>query len=121
MGIKALLSEPLAQYIIAKQQEWIANSCEIQEDWRNKLLKKAAKTEFGKDHFFKDIQTYSDFKSAIPVNDYEDLHSYIDRIKEGQNDVLWPGKPLYFAKTSGTTSGTKYIPISNESISNHID
>jgi hypothetical protein len=121
MGIKALLSEPLAQYIIAKQQEWIANSCEIQENWRTKLLEKAAHTAFGKDHFFKDIHSYSDFKSAIPLNDYEDLHHYIDRIKEGQNDVLWPGKPLYFAKTSGTTSGTKYIPISNDSISNHID
>jgi len=121
MGIKALLSEPLARYIVSKQQDWIARSCEVQEEWRQKLVKKAENTQFGRDHFFRDIQSYSDYKSAVPVNDYEDLKSYIARIKEGEENILWPGKPLYFAKTSGTTSGTKYIPISKDSISNHID
>lgn len=121
MGIKALFSEPLAQYIVTQQQDWMARSVEVQQEWLSKLVKKAAGTEFGKDHHFKDIHDYTDFKSAVAVHDYEDLKSYINRIKEGQENILWPGKPLYFAKTSGTTSGTKYIPISRDSISNHID
>jgi hypothetical protein len=96
-------------------------SVEVQEKWRAELVSKAAGTQFGKDHFFKDIHSYSDFQEAIPVNDYEDLKPYVEKIKSGESDILWPGKPLYFAKTSGTTSGTKYIPISKDSISNHID
>jgi hypothetical protein len=121
MGIRALLSEPLARYIVKQQQDWISRSTEVQEKWRKELVEKAANTQFGKDHFFKDIHSYSDFKEAIPVHDYEDLKDYIARLKTGESDVLWPGKPLYFAKTSGTTSGTKYIPISKDSISNHIN
>src|SRR5690606_6191984 len=61
------------------------------------------------------------FKNAVPVRDYEDLKGYIAHLKAGEPDILWPGKPLYFAKTSGTTSGTKYIPITKESIPNHIN
>ncbi|MCE6989210.1 GH3 auxin-responsive promoter family protein [Dyadobacter sp. CY323] len=121
MGIRALFSQPLARYIVQQQKDWIARSIEVQDKWRSELVRKAAGTQFGKDHFFRDIHTYQDFKEAVPVSDYEDLKSYISRIKEGEHDILWPGKPLYFAKTSGTTSGTKYIPISKDSISNHID
>ncbi len=120
MGIRSILSRPLARYIVRQQQEWIARSVEVQEKWRSELVKQAAATQFGKDHFFKDIHNYSDFKEAVPVNDYEDLKPYVEKIKSGESDILWPGKPLYFAKTSGTTSGTKYIPISKDSISNHI-
>lgn len=121
MGIRSILSRPLARYIIRQQQEWIARSVEVQEKWRAELVSKAAGTQFGKDHFFKDIHSYSDFREAVPVHDYEDLKPYVERIKSGESDILWPGKPLYFAKTSGTTSGTKYIPISKDSISNHIN
>lgn len=121
MGIRSILSRPLARYIIKQQQEWIARSVEVQEKWRAELVSKAAGTQFGKDHFFKDIHSYSDFREAISVNDYEDLKPYVEKIKSGESDILWPGKPLYFAKTSGTTSGTKYIPISKDSISNHIN
>ncbi len=121
MGIKALFSEPLAQFIVNQQRNWIAESVQIQEYWLKKLVLTAKNTKFGKDHFFKDIHSYQDFKEAVPIHDYEDLKGYITHVKNGESDILWPGKPLYFAKTSGTTSGTKYIPISNESISNHID
>ena len=93
----------------------------MQEKWRKDLVKKALNTQFGKDHFFKDIESYADFREAVPVHDDQDLSAYIAQLKNGESDVLWPGKPLYFAKTSGTTSGTKYIPISKDSISNHID
>lgn len=115
------MSRPLARYIVKQQQEWIARSVEIQEKWRAELVRKAAGTQFGKDHYFKDIHSYADYKQAVPVSDYEDLKPYVEKIKSGESDILWPGKPLYFAKTSGTTSGTKYIPISRDSISNHIN
>lgn len=85
------------------------------------LLKNAAKTSFGKEHNFSAIRTYDEYKAAVPIRDYEAFSPYIDKIKEGQQNILWKGKPMYFAKTSGTTSGTKYIPISKDSIHNHID
>lgn len=121
MGIKSFLSRPLARYIVEKQRDWVAKSSETQDFWRNSLVTQAKDTQFGKDHFFKDIETYADFQQAVPVRDYEELKGYVETILDGKEDVLWKGKPLYFAKTSGTTSGTKYIPISKESISNHID
>ena len=77
------------------------------------------KTAFGRDHDFGNIRTYTDFKARVPIRDYEDLKGYIERVKHGESDVLWTGKPVYFAKTSGTTSGVKYIPISKDSIPNH--
>ena len=85
------------------------------------LIQSAQKTVFGTDHSFKDIHTHAEFAQAVPIRDYEQLKSYIELIKQGKVNVLWKGKPLYFAKTSGTTSGVKYIPISKDSISNHIN
>lgn len=85
------------------------------------LIKTASRTVFGKDHGFSDIQSYEDFKEAVPIRDYEALRGYIDMMKEGKQNILWKGKPMYFAKTSGTTSGVKYIPITKDSIPNHIN
>ena len=121
MGIRSIISKPIAAYVVAQQKKWVARSAAIQAEWRQSLVSQAVSTAFGKDHYFKDIRTYTDFKQAIPVRDYEDLTPYIDRILAGEENILWAGKPLYFAKTSGTTSGTKYIPISKDSIHNHID
>ncbi|MBA4850783.1 GH3 auxin-responsive promoter family protein [Emticicia sp. BO119] len=121
MGIRSIISKPLAAYIVAQQEKWIARSTQVQAEWRQKLVEQAGNTTFGKDHHFKDIQSYEDYKQAVPVRDYEDLRHYVNQILEGEENILWPGKPLYFAKTSGTTSGTKYIPISKDSIHNHID
>lgn len=84
------------------------------------LVKNAANTVFGKDHNLKDVKSHADFKQAVPIRDYEAFTPYIERIKNGEQNVLWKGKPIYFAKTSGTTSGVKYIPITKESIPNHI-
>jgi hypothetical protein len=86
-----------------------------------KIIRQAASTSFGRDHHFAEIQTHTDFVDAVPVRDYEGLLPYFERVKKGEEHVLWPGKPLYLAKTSGTTSGTKYIPITPDSISNHIN
>ncbi len=121
MGVRSILSKPIAAYVVAQQRKWIARSAIVQAEWRQRLVGQAVSTNFGTDHYFKDIRTYSDFKQAVPVRDYEDLTPYIDKILAGEENVLWTGKPLYFAKTSGTTSGTKYIPISKDSIHNHID
>lgn len=92
-----------------------------QQSIRQQLIKTAQNTEFGKDHGFENIKSYDDFKRQIPVRDYEALRPYVEKVKDGKQNILWKGKPLYFAKTSGTTSGAKYIPISKESISNHIN
>ena len=94
---------------------------EDQEAILKDLLKTGKLTDFGKEHQFINVQGYDQFKQAVPVRDYEQFRPYIDRIKEGRHNVLWKGKPIYFAKTSGTTSGIKYIPISKESIANHIN
>ncbi|WP_259016023.1 GH3 auxin-responsive promoter family protein [Emticicia fluvialis] len=121
MGIRSILSKPLAAYVVARQKKWMARSAEVQAGWRKTLVEKATDTAFGKDHYFKDIRSYDNFKQAVAVRDYEDIKDYVNLILDGREDVLWPGKPLYFAKTSGTTSGTKYIPISKDSIHNHIN
>ena len=92
-----------------------------QDYWRKKLVLKAKNTQYGLDHSFEHIESYADFVQHIPINDYEGIRPYVDRIIEGVQDVLWPGKPKYFAKTSGTTSGVKYIPITYDSISNHFN
>ncbi len=121
MSIKSSLAKPFAVYICNKIQKSAATAVQDQEDTLQKLLKSAKNTLFGKEHGFDTIQTYDDFKHQVPLRDYEQLKSYIEKIKEGKHNVLWTGKPIYFAKTSGTTSGVKYIPISKDSINNHID
>lgn len=87
----------------------------------NHLLKVGAKTVFGKDHDFASIKTYHDFVKQVPLRDYEAFKPYIEKIKQGTHHVLWKGQPVYFSKTSGTTSGVKYIPITKDSIPNHIN
>lgn len=119
--MKKIIAKLFAKYIVWKNQKWIENPILSQEKTLRFLIKNASKTKFGLDHNFKSIKNYEDFKSKVSINDYEDLKLYIELIVEGQKDVLWPGKPLYFAKTSGTTSGTKYIPITKESMPTHIN
>ncbi len=115
------MSKPLAAWTVAQQQSWMEQPGQAQQQVFEAIIRKGAKTAFGRDHYFKDIQTPQEFAQAVPVRDYEALKPYFDRLKQGERDVLWPGLPLYFAKTSGTTSGTKYIPITQDSIPNHIN
>lgn len=120
MSLKSLLARVYAAQIVRSTRRWSSHPVETQFKWMRKLINTAKNTQFGIDHNFSRIRNYSDFKNNIPIRDYEGIKVYIERIKSGNSDVLWPGKPLYFAKTSGTTSGTKYIPISHESIDYHI-
>ncbi len=121
MGIRSVLSKPLAAYVVRQQKKWMSKPVVAQQKVFDDLIKKGSNTTFGKDHDFANIKTYEDFKKRVPIRDYEAIAPYIQQIIQGQSDVLWPGKPAYFAKTSGTTSGTKYIPITKESVPNHIN
>ncbi|RAJ05013.1 GH3 auxin-responsive promoter [Chitinophaga skermanii] len=121
MKFKALLAKPFASLVANRIKKEMHRAVEDQDAIWQDLVKVGKKTEFGQDHKFGAIQSYNDFKQAVPVRDYEQLKPYINKVKEGKHNVLWKGQPIYFAKTSGTTSGIKYIPISKESISNHID
>ena len=121
MKIKSLLAKPFAIYISNQIKKGIETAVEDQQNILKDLVKTAKETEFGKEHGFEEIKHYDDFKKNVPVRDYEGFVPYIDRIKQGRFNVLWKGKPIYFAKTSGTTSGVKYIPITKHSIPNHIN
>lgn len=121
MGVRSVLSKPLAKWVVERQQAWMYRPAEAQQRWFRQLIAGGKNTAFGRDHRFGDLQTIDEFRQAVPVRDYEALKPYVERILAGESDVLWMGKPLYFAKTSGTTSGTKYIPITRDSIPNHID
>ena len=121
MSIKAQLSKIVARIIYSRTQKWSKKPIESQKKVFESLIKRAKSTAFGKDHHFDKIQSVSDFQKRVPVRDYEGLKTYVERIKEGESDILWPGKPLYFAKTSGTTSGAKYIPITKESMPFHVE
>lgn len=121
MGFKSIFAKIYAQAEKRKIQQWASNPSETQEKVFAELVQKASNTVFGKDHQFNKIKTYDDFKKHVPIRDYEALKSYIDKVVAGENDILWKGKPLYFAKTSGTTSGTKYIPISKEAMPYQIE
>ncbi|MDX1685780.1 MAG: GH3 auxin-responsive promoter family protein [Saprospiraceae bacterium] len=120
MGIKSTLLYPFARYIAYDIQNWSKNAVSDQNRILADLLKTARLTQFGRDHHFEQIKGHKDFRNAVPIRDYEAFKPYVERIKDGEKDILWPGKPIYFAKTSGTTSGAKYIPITKASIPNHI-
>ena len=119
MGFKSTIIKPVAKHIAKGIKRWSANAVIAQDQVFKTLLKGGAQTQFGKDHHFEKINSYQTFKENVPLRDYEGFRSYIDQIKEGQSDILWKGKPKYFAKTSGTTSGVKYIPLTKDSMPNH--
>ncbi|MGK0324737.1 MAG: phenylacetate-coenzyme A ligase PaaK-like adenylate-forming protein [Polaribacter sp.] len=120
MSIKSIFAIPFAKVATKRVLKWANNPHKTQDKVFKNLISKAKNTAFGLDHDFKNIVSYNDFKSRVKVTDYEGLRAYVDRIVAGESDVLWTGKPLYFAKTSGTTSGAKYIPITKESMPTHI-
>lgn len=120
MGLKAVLSKVFAAVVNRQLDHIRQNAIALQQKVFSDLIDKAKNTAFGTDHQFASINNYEDFKRLVPVRDYEDLRPYIDRLVNGEANVMWPGQPAYFAKTSGTTSGVKYIPISKESMPEHI-
>jgi len=121
MKIKSFLAKPYASIVYNRIRKGMANAVADQQDTLQYLLKNGGVTSFGKEHKLNEVKTYEEFKQAIPIRDYEAFRKYIEEIKEGHQNVLWKGRPMYFAKTSGTTSGVKYIPITKDSISYHIN
>jgi hypothetical protein len=121
MSIKSAASKIFAKIIVQKTQIWATNPIQTQQKVFKDLIRQAKKTQFGIDHHFDSIKTVEDFSKNVPIRDYEGLKKYIDKVVQGEANVLWKGKPLYFAKTSGTTSGAKYIPLTKESMPFHIE
>lgn len=120
-SIKSFAAKLYAARIYNKINRWASNPIETQERVFQSLISDATSTQFGRDHNFKGISTHEDFVKQVPVRDYEALKPYVEKAVEGEEDILWKGRPLYFAKTSGTTSGAKYIPITKESMPSHIE
>lgn len=121
MNLKSLLARPFANYIYNKTKKGVLTAVEDQEAILKSLLKGSKITDFGKAHHMDGVTNHQEFAQAVPIRDYEQMKPYIESIKEGKHNVLWKGKPIYLAKTSGTTSGVKYIPITKDSIPNHIN
>jgi hypothetical protein len=121
MSLKSVAAKLFAKNIYKKTQAWANAPVETQKTVFLNLIKDAKQTQFGKDHHFEAIKTHENFVEQVPVRDYEALKPYVDRVVKGEENILWKGRPLYFAKTSGTTSGAKYIPLTKESMPYHID
>ena len=119
-SLKEKIVKVYAKYTVWKTRKWSKNPVKTQDKVFKKLISKAKHTRFGKDHSFYQIHRKEDFSKHVPIRDYEEIKTYINRIIDGETNVLWPGRPIYFAKTSGTTSGEKHIPISKESMPYHI-
>ena len=121
MGVKSTIISAFAERTRRRLEKESKEALRYQKETFQELITKAAATQFGREHGFNEIKSQKDFATQVPLRDYEDFRPYIDKVINGEQHVLWPGKPIYFAKTSGTTSGIKYIPITKESIPNHID
>ena len=121
MSIKSFFAKIYASTVVSKNKKWVNDPVGTQQKIFRELISDAKNTAFGKDHHFDEILNHADFVKNVPINDYEGLRKYVDRVVDGEENVLWPGKPIYFAKTSGTTSGAKYIPITKESMPSHIE
>ncbi|PSR04116.1 MAG: hypothetical protein BRD50_04445, partial [Bacteroidetes bacterium SW_11_45_7] len=119
MSFKSFAIGQYARLVQRSVKKWKSRGVASQHQVFQRIIRKADMTAFGKDHGFYDIHSYEDFKRQVPIRDYEAIRPYIERIRSGERNVLWPGNPLYLAKTSGTTSGAKYIPITKDSVGNH--
>lgn len=121
MGFRSALIQPYARLVARQIKRWAADAVTAQQRQFKQLLRKGADTTFGRDHDFAGIRTHEDFTQRVPIRDYEALRPYVERVVKGERNILWPGLPKYFAKTSGTTSGVKYIPLTHDSMPNHFN
>ncbi|MEN2414535.1 GH3 auxin-responsive promoter family protein [Flavobacterium mesophilum] len=121
MSIKSIAAKIFARKVYKQTLRWAEKPVETQQKVFKSLIENAQNTEFGKDHHFDQIKRISDFQKNVPIRDYEDLKNYVEKVKLGEENILWKGKPIYFAKTSGTTSGAKYIPLTKESMPFHVE
>lgn len=116
MGLKAAAAKLLAKKEMKRVQKWASDPVATQQSTFQDLIRTLHNCAFGQEHgITKDLEMH-DWKSKVPLRDYEDLRPWVERIQKGENNVLWKGRPKYFCKTSGTTSGTKFIPMSDEGL-----
>ncbi|MCU0369792.1 MAG: GH3 auxin-responsive promoter family protein, partial [Bacteroidales bacterium] len=120
MGLRSVISRPLAATVASSVRKDSRQASECQDRIFKKLVNAGKYCIYGKAHRYNEIRSYEDFKKHVPLTEYEEISPLIERISHGEKNILWPGLPVYFAKTSGTTSGTKYIPITRDSLPNHI-
>jgi len=120
MSLKTFAAKLLAKRVAHQTARWSKNPHKSQQKVFKLLISKAQNTQFGKDHQFQEIKTHNDFVNRVPIRDYEAIKTYVNKAVAGEQDILWPGKPRYFAKTSGTTSGAKYIPITAAAIKEQV-
>jgi hypothetical protein len=121
MGLKSAIAVPYAKWVTQRVLHKAMDPVRTQARVLQDLLRKGAGTSFGKEHRLAQVGDHRELVEAVPLREYEGFKPYIDRIIGGETDVLWPGLPMYLCKTSGTTSGAKYIPITKDSLSNHLD
>ncbi len=121
LSLKSIAAKIFSKNVAKKTARWANSPIETQNKVFQEIIDRAANTKFGKDHNFSGIRSHADFVKNVPIRDYEELKKYVEKMVAGEKDILWPGKPLYFAKTSGTTSGAKYIPITKESIKHQVE
>ncbi len=110
---------PLVGLYFASRQKAVEhynNQAEqLQMNVMRRLVQKASQTEWGSTHHFGQIKSYEDFAKSMSVNSYEELKGYIDRMRHGEKDILWPGQVIWYAKSSGTTNDkSKFIPVSKD-------
>ncbi|MFM9051081.1 MAG: GH3 auxin-responsive promoter family protein, partial [Bacteroidota bacterium] len=90
---------------------------EVQQEWFRRLVDTARYTEWGEKYDFKSIHSINDFKERVPVQNYDSLKPFVDRLMRGEQNILWPSEIKWFAKSSGTTAGkSKFIPVSTEAM-----
>ncbi|MEO6304284.1 MAG: GH3 auxin-responsive promoter family protein [Bacteroidia bacterium] len=110
----------IASWLMKKRMHqielFIKYPIDVQSEWMTSLLNSGANTEYGKAHKFSEIRTYNQFKEQIPVNDYESLKPLIDRTRRGEQNLIWNSDIKWFAKSSGTTDKSKFLPVSKESL-----
>ncbi|WP_124979083.1 GH3 auxin-responsive promoter family protein [Nonlabens xiamenensis] len=119
-SLKSIGAKIFAAIVAKKTAKWANRPVQTQQKVFRELVQTAGNTAFAKAHDFANIKSHQDFVQRVPIRDYEELRPYVDRVVAGESDILWPGQPLYFAKTSGTTSGAKYIPITKASMPEHV-
>jgi len=121
MGIITNIVRTLAVRVHNQIEFMAEHPHKFQENIFNKNIKKGVSTVYGKEHDFASIKNYEDYKKKVPLNNYEALRPYMNRVLEGEKNVLWPGKPKYIVGTSGTTGGIKYVPLSKDSLPYHFN
>lgn len=108
------LARPFFLHRLKAIARYATDAEEIQRKVLTRLLREAAQTAYGRDHGFGEIRSYEEFSRTVPVNTYEELKGFIDRMRHGERDVLWKGRVKWYAKSSGTTNDkSKFIPVSS--------